>query len=349
MKETFINTFLRHFFKVSFVLLIFGLFFYIMLPFMLALIFGGIIAMALNGFLGFFMRKGLTRNLSLFVLSFMLGFLGFVPFAAFLIRGSRMIGDLLGNINVSEMTARFISPIRNLSDRINDIYGLDQTFIEAKLISFITKFGTYLSSEFNTFLAELPFMFMMGLIILLSVYFFLKESEKIRDLFDRYFNFTKKNGDHFVNMLEVCCREVFFSNILTGLIQALIVSIGALIFNIGDFYIVFFSTFVLSFIPVVGAAPVAAILGLLCYMETRIGAGTGMMVVALISGTADNICRSYFGTLGEVSVHPMIGLLAVIGGVIMFGFLGLFIGPLVVTIIFGAIPIIINEYFPSTK
>lgn len=84
-------------------------------------------------------------------------------------------------------------------------------------------------------------------------------------------------------------------------------------------------------------------------MEGRYGAGTGMMIVAAISGTADNICRSYLGTLGEVSVHPMIGFLAVIGGVITFGFLGLFIGPLVAAIIFGTLPIIINEYLPSKE
>ena len=40
---------------------------------------------------------------------------------------------------------------------------------------------------------------------------------------------------------------------------------------------------------------------------------------------------------------PFIGFLAVIGGVIMLGLPGLFIGPLIVTIIFGALPIVINE------
>lgn len=349
MKETLINHFLKHFFKVSFVLLIFGLFFYIMLPFLLAIIFGGIIAMALVRFLDFFIKKGLSKNLSLILLSFILGFLGFVPLAAFFIRGSRMIGKHLGSIDVSAMTSRFTAPMKNFNDRINDLYGLDQQFIEVKVTSFLLKFGTALSTALSNFLSELPFVFLISFIILLSVYFFLKESENIRNLFDRYFYFTKNNGDDFIKMLEICCSEVFFSNIVTGFIQAFIVSIGALIFNIGDFYMVFFSTFVLSFIPVIGAAPIAFVLGILCYLETRYGAGTAMMIVAGITSIADNICRSYFGTLGEVSVHPMIGLLAVMGGVIMFGFLGLFIGPLVAAIIFGAIPIVIKEYFPASK
>jgi predicted PurR-regulated permease PerM len=65
-----------------------------------------------------------------------------------------------------------------------------------------------------------------------------------------------------------------------------------------------------------------------------------------VAGISDNLIRPFMGTLGEVNVHPLIGLLAIIGGVIMFGLPGLFIGPLVVSLSFGALPIIIEEYFP---
>jgi predicted PurR-regulated permease PerM len=188
---------------------------------------------------------------------------------------------------------------------------------------------------------------MMGLITILSVYCFLREAEKIRNLFDRYFHFSEKNGEAFIHMCRVCCREVFFSNIITGILQATIVSVGALVFDIGDFFLVFFITFIVSFIPIVGAAPVAAFLAVLCFMDSRFGAGVGMMILSVVSGLADNIIRPYLGTLGEVEVHPFIGLLAVIGGVIMFGLPGLFIGPLVASLIFGALPIIVNEFFPE--
>jgi predicted PurR-regulated permease PerM len=81
-------------------------------------------------------------------------------------------------------------------------------------------------------------------------------------------------------------------------------------------------------------------------MDARTGAGLGMLAVAGFSGLSDNLIRPLLGSLGVVEVHPFIGLLSVIGGVIMFGLPGLFMGPLITSLLFGALPIIIDEYFP---
>ena len=348
MRETFVKIVLKNFFKVSFAFILLSIMFYIMMPFMISIVLGGILAMALSPFVDYLMRKGLSRGTSLVVFSIALGIVGFIPVVAFFIRGSRIITNLLHNANLSEMSLKFITSMHNFIDRMSKIYGLDKTLVDEKINGLVTYGGTLLSSTFSSFVAELPVIFMLGFITLLSVYCFLKESEKIRELFDRYFFFSKENGDNFIHMLKVCCREVFFSNIITGTLQASIVSIGALVFGVGDFFLVFFITYVFSFIPIIGAAPVAASLGVACFIESRVGAGIGMMVIAGVSGLSDNIIRPFLGSLGEVEVHPFIGLLAVIGGVIMFGLPGLFIGPLVASLIFGALPIIVDEYFPPS-
>ena len=345
MKTTIINLVVRNFFKISFALIVLGIFLYIMLPFMIAIILGGILAMALIPFVDFFMRRGLSRNLSLLVFSLLLGLLGLIPLIGFFMRGSKVVSDLLHESNFSQYGQRIINSSFKLIDQVSAIYGLDNFMVRTKVSTAVISFGNFLSLTFREFIAELPTIFMLGLMTILSLYCFLRESEKIRTLFDRYFYFSKKNGDAFIHMFKVCCREVFFSNILTGILQSTIVSLGALIFDVGDFFLIFFITFVVSFIPIVGAAPVAAVLGIICFTESRIGPGIGMMIIAAVSGISDNIIRPFLGSLGLVEVHPFIGLLAVIGGVIMFGLPGLFIGPLVASLCFGALPIIIDEYF----
>lgn len=351
MTDSFIDGVLKNFFKITFVVTLVSLFFYIMLPFMISIIFGGILAMALAPFVDFFIRRGLSRGTSLVVFSINLGLIGLIPVVGFFVRGSRMVSELMHESNLTELTTKFTTSMHNLIEKICTIYDLDKSYVEAKFSNFVSFFGTFLSNTFNEFISQLPLIVMMGLITILSVYCFLKESDKIRALFDRYFYFSKKNGENFIHMCRVCCREVFFSNIITGILQATIVSVGALVFDIGDFFLVFFITFIVSFIPIIGAAPVAAVLAVFCFMEGRLGAGVGMTILAAVSGLADNIIRPYLGTLGEVDVHPFIGLLAVIGGVIMFGLPGLFIGPLVASLIFGALPIIVDEYFarPTDK
>lgn len=349
MSDSFINNILKNFFKISFTLILVSLFFYIMLPFMISIIFGGILAMALAPFVDFLIRRGLSRGTSLIVFSLNLGLVALIPVIGFFVRGSRMVSELLHESNLSELTIKFTTSMHNLIDRVSKIYDLDKHFVEAKFTSVVAFIGGFFSRTFNQFFSELPLIFMMGVITILSVYCFLREAEKIRALFDRYFHFSEKNGEAFIHMCRVCCRQVFFSNIVTGILQATIVSVGALVFDIGDFFLVFFITFIVSFIPIIGAAPVAAVLAVFCFMDGRFGAGVGMMILSAVSGLADNIIRPFLGTLGEVEVHPFIGLLAVIGGVIMFGLPGLFIGPLVAALVFGALPIIVNEFFPETS
>jgi predicted PurR-regulated permease PerM len=349
MKETIINLFVKNFFKVIFTLIMLGILFYIMLPFMVSILLGGILAMALAPFVDFFIRRGLKRNTSLVVFSFLLGVVGLIPVVGFFIRGSRVVSLLLHESNFGQFSKKLTLSCYKIIDHVSVIYGLDDVMVKSKVTALIIYGGNFLSATFSEFVGELPTIFLVGFITILSVYFFLSESDRIRSLFDRYFYFNKENGDKFVLMFKVCCREVFFSNIITGILQSTIVSLGALYFDIGDFFLVFFITFVVSFIPIIGAAPVAAVLGLICITESRVGAGMGMMVVAAFSGISDNIIRPYLGSLGAVEVHPFIGLLAVIGGVIMFGLPGLFIGPMVVSLCFGALPIVIEEYFPQVS
>lgn len=347
MKESAIDIIYHNFFKVTFALVLVALFFYIMLPFMISIILGGILAMALSPVLEFIMRRGFSRKTSLFIFSLLLAIAGFFPVIGFFVRGARILSERMKESDLNEMTAKLTASVQHLIDHISTIYDLDKNFVQNKFTAAIQHAGNFLAKIFSEFLSDLPLVLMTGLITLLSVYFFLKESDRIRALFDRYSFFTKKHGDRFVHVCKACCQEVFFANILTGLLQATIVSLGALLFHTGDFFLIFFLTFVLSFIPVIGAAPVAIVLTLISFVNGHIGSGIGLLVVAVITGVSDNIIRPYLGTLGEVEVHPFIGLLAVIGGVIMIGLPGLFIGPLIAALIFGALPIIAEEYFEA--
>jgi predicted PurR-regulated permease PerM len=347
MPDAIIRSILKNFFKVAFSLIILSIFFYIMLPFLISIILGGILALALIPFVDYFIRRGFKRETSVFIFTLLSGIIGLIPVVAFFVHGSRVISKLLLESNMSQFSDKLSKSSYKLIDHLSTLYGIDNEMLRTKFGNIIIYGGNSLSASFNSFVSETPTILMMGAVTTLSVYCFLRESDKIRKLFDRYFYFNVANGNKFIRMFKVCCREVFFSNIITGVVQATIVSTGALIFGVGDFFLIFFMTFVVSFIPVIGAAPVAAVLGVVCFMDARFVPGVGMMIVAGVAGVSDNLLRPLMGSFGVVKVHPFIGLLAVIGGVIMFGLPGLFIGPLVVSLSFGALPIIIDEYFPA--
>lgn len=346
MKDILRKYVIKHVFKILFATILVALFIYILVPFVLSIVLGGILAMALSPFVDKLVKRGLKRSTSLLIMSLVLALAILAPAIVFFIRGSRKITELLEHADFNDMTLKAKSSIYTLIDKFSSVYGLDETFAKAKFDSLAAGVGGFISKTFASFFSQLPEMFMLSFITVLAVYSFLRESERIRALFDRYFYFSKTNGQKFIQTLELCCREVFFTNIITGIMQATLVSLGALVLGIGDFFLIFFITFVCSFVPIIGAGPVAAVLGLSCFMDGENVSGVVMMVVAGVAGLADNIVRPFLASRGDVAVHPFVGLLAVIGGVIMFGLPGLFIGPLVASLCFGALPIIVEEYFP---
>lgn len=348
MNENWSLIFKKNFLKITFTFLIVVLFIYVLFPFFKYIVLGAILAMALSPILDYFMlKKGFSRTKSLALLTATISFLILLPVSFFLIRGSRIISGIIEQTNFTNLIQKINYFIDGYITHLATMFNLDQNFIETKINSLLNFLGNYLSNNLGNLITELPNIFLMGFITLLSLYFFLSQKEKCKQLFDHYFYFSNKNSERFINTLKACCREIFITNIITGIIQATIVSLGALFFNVGDFFFIFLITFFVSFIPIIGAAPVAVILSFFCFLESHISAGTALIVLSLIVGISDNIVRPYLSSKGNVETNPIIDLIAIMGGVTLFGLPGLFIGPLIVSVFFGVLPIILDEYFPQ--
>lgn len=85
------------------------------------------------------------------------------------------------------------------------------------------------------------------------------------------------------------------------------------------------------------------------WMKALILIGWGAIVV----GTADNIVRPLV-IMGRVRLHPLILLFALVGGVQQFGFVGLFIGPVLMSVIAALVDMLQQEISearqePSTR
>lgn len=120
--------------------------------------------------------------------------------------------------------------------------------------------------------------------------------------------------------------------ILTGIASAIVGFQSPLLLGLGAAFG--------SIVPVVGAAVVWAPAGLYLIFTGAVWKGVFVLVwgVVVISA-ADNIIRPWVVS-GKVELHPLVLLFFILGGVEAFGFLGLFLGPViasVLTVLFGMI------------
>ena len=347
MNELNTDLLIRNFFKILIAFLIIILFIYILLPFFIPIALGGILAMAFSPFVSFFIKKGHSRNRSLIALTVTLFVVGLTPITIVFIRGTKAVSAILSEQSLVVTKQNIEDRIYSVLDNFSDLNNIDPVAVREKFDGLMITAGNFALNIFSNLLTQIPDIALLGLITIFSFYFFLSKEDHIRKLFDRYFYFSKNNGDRFIALLKDSCKEVFFSNVLTGIVQASIVAGGAFFCNIGDAYIIFVCTFFLSFIPVFGAGPFAFCIALLAFIERKSGAGIAMVVVALVSGVADNIVRPYLTSKGAVEVHGFITFLAIIGGVLVMGLPGLFVGPLLALMTFGILPIILDDIFPE--
>ncbi len=346
MNEFHADAFRKNFFKILSVILVLVGFVYVMSPLFIPIILGGILAMAFSRYLKFFTRKGGSRKFSLLLMTIVLFLMCIAPVGIVIVKGTKVVSNFLGQQSIAETKHLLEGKIYDFIDHFAASSDVDPEVLREKFDNFIGSTGGYALNLFSSFLGALPDIFLASFITILAFYFCLLEEDKIRRWFDRYFYFKYENSDKFIQLLKSSCQEVFFANVATGVIQATIIASGAFFTKSGDFFIVFIITFFLSFIPVIGAAPTGFVVSAIAFISHRYGAGIIMACIAGFSGVIDNIIRPYLNSRGAVEVPAFVNFLAIIGGVITFGLAGLFVGPLLASLIYGAIPIILDEWFP---
>lgn len=98
-----------------------------------------------------------------------------------------------------------------------------------------------------------------------------------------------------------------------------------------------------SIIPVVGSSIVWVPAAIYLLVEGAIWKGVFLLVWGTVVVSAiDNIIRPWV-VAGRVELHPMVLLFFILGGVEAFGFIGLFLGPVVASVLAGLFTILREE------
>lgn len=328
----------------------------LVLPFALPVILAGSIALALYPLLAMLERKGMGRKKAAALLTIFFAIVISIPVFYFVVKGVETVTVHLEEISIAEIkkegVSSFVTGMRNdlvqMIHRLGAKSGAGSFLTHQKINSYLTTGSTYLLNFFQSFLALLPLMFLYLLITILCVYSFLKNSRNVRCTFQKIFGFTEEKMDDLVKIFINNSRQVYISNIATGGIQSLIVATAAAILGIGQFFLVFFVTLVLSFIPVIGAAPVAFICGAIAFVQGNTTHAIIMVVVGCFTGVVDNFLRPWLAAFGESRIPPIAAFVCVLGGALLLGFPGLFLGLLLGSVAFDTLPFFWKELGKSS-
>ncbi|WP_413557233.1 AI-2E family transporter [Bdellovibrio sp. HCB209] len=332
----------------SLLILLGALFLYINLPFVVPLILASIFAMGLINLVNRLVRKTRApRWLSVLGLVFVGCFMVCVPLTLAIYRiGVHLSAPQeIQNSQAVKQLQQLQESGLNLLKQATEWTGYDLvTPAQGMLQSVGGKVGSWILAYSSDVVAQLPGILFNIFIFVLFLYFLLLKAGEIKTFTLKYSIVDENLMESLIKVAKDACAVTLFSTFVIGVIQAFFIGIGGLIFGEGDFWLVVTVTFVVSFIPIIGAAPVGYLLSILAFIGGRTGAGIGMAVVATIAGTIDNILKPFLaGNMGDQKINPVVGFTCVIGAIVMFGISGLLLGPVIMNLAYGAIPLLLKH------
>jgi predicted PurR-regulated permease PerM len=116
----------------------------------------------------------------------------------------------------------------------------------------------------------------------------------------------------------------------TAALQSVLAAVGYLIARAPNVIFLAFATFVIALVPALGATVAVVAVALLLLATGHTGAGLFLLGWTVLVGLSDNFARPLL-MRGGMSLHGGAVFFALLGGVAVFGPIGLLLGPLVLT------------------
>lgn len=144
-----------------------------------------------------------------------------------------------------------------------------------------------------------------------------------------------------VHLAGKAVRAVALGVVVTALVQALAGGLGLLVADVPFAGVLTALMFVLA-VAQIGAVPVLVCAAVWLYWSDQVGAAVALLVWSVVVGTLDNVLRPVL--IRQGADLPLLLIFAgVIGGIIGFGLIGIFVGPVVLAVAYTLLEDWMNE------
>ncbi|WP_161597728.1 AI-2E family transporter [Fluviispira multicolorata] len=327
---------MRSFFtrEQNFFLLVSILCFYVIYPFILPLVLGITFAYLfepiLNKLIHYFKLKKVIWKWIISILIIFLTFISILgPILTLITTG---IQELSAVLIVMESELKNPMHIDSAAKHISEFlskFGIEYSIAELidKGIDFLKKAASLIASNAGTALTATPGYIVKVSVLILTWCFFLIHGKKYRNTVLPKIIPWERERQIVAKTVSSVLKALIVANVLVSCIQAILITTVLVAFGVPRFALLGIIAFFVSFIPVIGTAPVMIGAAAWCYLsEGRVGAAIGILICAVIISFADNVLRPFFMKGGaELSFFWI--FLAIVGGMSQFGVSGAVLGP----------------------
>jgi predicted PurR-regulated permease PerM len=300
-------------------------------PYLLAVWMGGILALLCMRPYQKLRAWGMPPKLASLMITLGVTFLVIGPmviFASLVVQQGITVGQ--------EITTNENFSVASILDRIrqwklfSSVFG-DMGTLQRQTRSWIQTAGKGLTGVILGIMSNLPQLLLQLALTAISCFFLILDGKRLIAWTADKIPLDYDVRESLIYSFQNTAVSVIWATLAAALAQASVMFFSYLILDVPAAFLAAGATFIFAWIPMVGSVPVWVIGAIYLWTQGATLKVLLMIGLGFLTGIIDNFVRP-FVLKGRGEMHPLVSLVAIFGGIEMFGIIGVFIGPILVAV-----------------
>ncbi|MBI2047331.1 AI-2E family transporter [Candidatus Pacearchaeota archaeon] len=236
-----------------------------------------------------------------------------------------------------------LSPIKKLFPNVFSSPDFSKEIL-ISMHNFVGKFASFLLEGLTNILLSIPLILLHVVVIFFTLFFALRDNEIIIRSLKGISPLTPEAEKKFFEQSRDITRSFIYGILIIGLVQGIVTGIGLFIFRVPNATMFTVLAVLVGILPMIGPMVIWLPAGLYLLLSGNTASGVGLLVFgAVIVSLVEPVLRPYIISK-TTKIHPLIAFIGMIGGVFVFGIIGLIIGPLVLAYL-----LIVAEFYKEKR
>ena len=315
--------------------------FFLIKPILISIIFGAILAFIFLPVYRWINKYVKSKDLSAFLICILLLVLIIVPiwFMTPLVLSQSV------EIYIASQQIDFVKPLENIFPSL----FVSETFskqIGLTVSSFVTGLTTSMMNSISEMIMNFPILFLQMVVALFVFFFVLRDKDKLMSYVKSLMPFSREVEKKLFKSSKDITISVLYGQVVIGVVQGIIAGIGYLLFKVPNALILIILTALAGIFPIIGTAIIWVPVAVYLLIAGNTFAALGVTIFGVLSSVLENFLKPVFISK-RTKMNSSLVIIGMIGGLFLFGILGIILGPLVLAYLFIILEIYRNKKTPG--
>ena len=301
-------------------------------PFMIAVITGGISAILTYPSYRRLMSKGLGRVTAAAILTLLIVVLIIGPILTLIILGVKQGVTIANWASGTEFPSSHEIFSRLADVEIFAALGLDEPTLQESVASLMRSVGAFATKNLLRLASEVPQVGLQAILAVLACFFLLQDGSRTLQWLTSLLPINSEIQSQIKGSFRDTAISVIWASMSAAAAQAVIMLLAFWLLRIPATSLAGGATFIFAWVPLLGSFPVWGIGILYLITQGLYLKATILLCVGIFTSIIDNFVRPMV-LKGRSEMHPMVSLIAIFGGIEMFGIVGVFFGPILIAVV----------------